>query len=87
METMNDSDVRTEVRGFVVDNYLFGDVEQTPGDDELLLESGVLDSIGVLELIEFLEQRFAIEVEEHETVTENLGSISGLTRFVLEKQD
>ncbi|WP_231851384.1 acyl carrier protein [Microlunatus phosphovorus] len=56
-----------------------------PEADESLLEAGVLDSTGVLELIEFLEDTFEISVEDSETIPENLGSIAGLTRFVQSK--
>jgi acyl carrier protein len=78
--------VKSDLREFVGTNYLFGDHARIPGDDDSLLESGVLDSTGVLELIEFLEEHFGIQVAENETLFDNLGSISGLTRFVLHKQ-
>ena len=48
-----------------------------------ILEAG--DSTGILELIEFLESNFRIEVSEAETVPQNLGSISALTEFVTSK--
>jgi acyl carrier protein len=56
-----------------------------PADDDSLLETGVLDSTGVLELIEFLEEDFGVQVTDAETVPENLGSIAGLTRYLTEK--
>lgn len=77
--------VRTELREFISANYLFGDVSRFPGDEDSLLERGILDAAGVLELIEFLEAQFGIEVCDDETVLGNLDSISGLTRFVLTK--
>lgn len=70
---------------FITTAYLFGDESRLPAADESLLETGVLDSTGVLELIEFLEDTYQIQVEDTETIPENLGSISGLTRFVLSK--
>lgn len=78
--------IRAELTEFIVTNYLFGDVARTPRDDDDLVEEGVIDSTGVLELIEFLESHFGIEVTEAETLPRNLGSISGLTRFVMSKQ-
>jgi acyl carrier protein len=78
--------VKSELRDFVGTNYLFGDHARVPGDDDSLLETGVLDSTGVLELIEYLEEHFGIQVAENETLFDNLGSISGLTRFVLRKR-
>jgi acyl carrier protein len=81
-----ENQVRTELFDFVVDNYLFGDLSRAPRDEDSLVEDGIIDSTGVLELVEFLESRFGIEVTEMETVPENLGSISNLTKFVLGKQ-
>lgn len=81
-----DTQVAAQLREFVISNYLFGDVSRTPADEDLLLEAGILDSTGVLELIEFLEEQFAIEVEESETVPANLGSIALLTQYVVSKQ-
>lgn len=80
-----DKQVRAELTGFIVANYLFGDAARAPGDDTLLVEEGIIDSTGILELIEFLESHFGIEVPEAETVPENLGSISRLTGFVVGK--
>lgn len=77
--------IMVELRDFIGNNYLFGDHSRMPDDEESLLQSGVVDSTGVLELIEFLEDHFKITVAESETVFENLGSISGLTRYVLTK--
>ena len=57
-----------------------------PGESESLLETGILDSTGVLELIEFLEGEFHIRVTDTETVPENLGSIAAITRYVLAKK-
>lgn len=74
------------IKEFILDSYLFGDDSRMPGDTDSLLETGVLDSTGVLELIEFLEMEFGITVEDNETVPENLGSIAGITRFVAAKR-
>lgn len=81
-----ENSVKAELREFVSTNYLFGDTARTPADEDSLLETGVLDSTGVLELIEFLEAQYGIEVSDTETVPANLGSIAGLTRFVLVKK-
>ena len=77
--------IRNELREFIGDNYLFGDHDRLPDDEASLLEEGIVDSTGVLELIEFLEDHFGIVVGESETVFENLGSVGGLTRFVASK--
>ena len=81
-----DTQIRTGLAEFIVANYLFGDVTRAPHDDTLLVEEGIVDSTGILELIEFVESRFGIEVSEAETVPQNLGSIACLTRFVASKR-
>lgn len=78
--------IRAELTEYIVASYLFGDVSRTPADDESLIEAGVVDSTGILELIEFLESHFGIEVSEDETVPENLDGISRLTEFVVSKK-
>ncbi len=81
-----DTEIQAELTGFIVTNFLFGDVARTPLNDDSLVEVGIIDSTGVLELIQFLESHFGIEVTEAETVPQNLGSISNLTKFVLGKR-
>ena len=78
--------IRAELTEFIVTNYLFGDISMTPRDEDALVEEGIIDSTGILELIEFLESHFQIEVSEAETVPRNLGSISSLTDFVMSKR-
>lgn len=75
-----------QVRGFIVTNFLFGDESRLPDDEESLLESGVLDSTGVLELVDFLETDLGVEVAETETVPDNLGSIARVAEFVTRKR-
>jgi acyl carrier protein len=81
-----DTQIRAELTEFIVTNFLFGDVAHAPRDEDDLVEEGIVDSTGILELIEFVETRFGIEITEAETVPENLGSIFGLTQFVMSKQ-
>ena len=78
--------IRAELTGFIVTNYLFGDESRMPRDGDQLVEEGIIDSTGIIELIEFLESNFGIEVAEAETLPQNLGSIASLTRFVVSKQ-
>ena len=80
-----DIQVRAEIVDFVVGNYLFGDAARMPDDEDSLVEGGVIDSTGILELIEYLESHFGVNVSETETVPENLGRIANLTKFVVGK--
>jgi acyl carrier protein len=81
-----DTEIRAALTEFIIANYLFGDIALVPRDDDALVEEGIIDSTGILELIQFLESHFGIEVSEAETVPQNLGSISNLTEFVMSKR-
>ncbi|HEB76332.1 MAG TPA: acyl carrier protein, partial [Nitrospirae bacterium] len=54
-------------------------------DSDSFLESGIIDSTGVLELVAFLEERYRIDVVDEELIPENLDSIDNLVRFVKAK--
>ncbi len=74
------------VEQFILESLLLGDRAGMPAPTDSLIESGVMDSTGVLELIEFLEQEFEIRVEDAETVLENLDSIQRVVDFVARKR-
>ena len=57
-----DDELKTEVRAFIVQNFLFG-VEEDLGDDTSFLDRGILDSTGVLELVAHIEEHYGIQVE------------------------
>ncbi len=77
-------DIKAEVRRYIVENFLFGTAGGW-GDAESLLARGVLDSTGVLELVAFLEERFAIAIEDDELVPENLDSLDAIEAYVQAK--
>jgi len=74
-----------DLRQFIVDNFLFGKADAPLANSESLLERGIIDSTGVLELVGFLEQKYGITIQDEELVPENLDSIERLVRFVSRK--
>lgn len=74
--------IQNEVRQFVVENFLFGQVSTELRDDESLLDRGLIDSTGVLELVGFLEHRYGISIDDPELVPDNLDSIARIVAFV-----
>ena len=74
-----------ELRKFIQDNFMFGVENIELSAEDSLMDKGVIDSTGVLELITFLEQRYAITIADSELVPENLDSINALTRFIERK--
>lgn len=79
------ADVQGRIQAFILDSLLLGDESRMPDPTESLVESGVIDSTGILELIEFLESEFGVQVEDSETVPDNLDGIARLTAFVFRK--
>jgi len=78
--------IAAQIRSFIVENFLFGS-DQDLTDETSFLDEGIIDSTGVLELISFLEETFAIQVEDDELIPENLDSINNVTRLVYSKTE
>jgi len=76
--------IQNEIRDYIVENILFGDRQKLEADT-LFQENGVLDSIGFLEIITFVEGKFGIEIADNEVVPENLGSLQRISNFVEKK--
>ena len=74
--------IETEVRQYVLENFLFGRTEVEVSSDASFLDLGIIDSTGVLELVTFLEDKYQIKIEDEELVPANLDSLNGITRFV-----
>lgn len=78
--------LQTDVRNFIVNNFLFGEDDPSITEDTSLLQSGVIDSTGVLELVNFIEETYSISVDDDDLVPENLDSISNVARYVEKKR-
>ena len=74
-------DRQQQIRAYIVENFLLGQNDGF-GDEESLLEAGIIDSTGVLEIVGFLEKTFTIELEDEDLVPENLDSFRSLAAFV-----
>lgn len=78
------SETTLKIRSFIVDTFMFGD-EDGFAYETSLMEAGIMDSTGVLELVAFLENEFGINVEDEELIPENLDSLDALSRYVARK--
>ena len=74
--------VRQHVRNFIEDNFLYMQPDLQLADDDALLEKGVVDSLGFVELVEEVQSRYGVEVRDDEIAEENFGSIAAIARFV-----
>ena len=77
--------VQDRVRSFIAEYFYVSDPVE-PTDEASLLDSGLVDSTGMMEIILFLEGEYAFHIEDHETIPENLESISKIAAFVARKQ-
>ena len=77
--------LRQQLRSFIVEHFLFGE-DTGMTDDSSMLDEGVLDSTGVMELVSHLESTYGFDVAGTEVIPENLDSIDNLVKFVERKQ-
>jgi len=77
--------VQDQIINFIKENFIAGRKDVSLGPDESLIESGIIDSTGVLELVMFIEETFSIEVADEELVPENLDTINNLVKFLSKK--
>lgn len=79
------ADLSAIIVGFIRENFIAGRSDVSIDPDGSLIESGIMDSTGVLELVEYLESTFTIKVEDEELVPENLETVSNIIRFLRTK--
>lgn len=78
--------VEDKVRGFILDNFLFTDDQSELSNNDSLLDKGLVDSTGILEIITFIEEEFSLQVDDEEMVPENLDSVDNIKAFIAKKQ-
>ena len=79
------NEIKGKLRRFIEESFIMGVRETALADEDSFLEQHLLDSTGFLELVTFLEQTFAIKVEESEMIPENLDSLDNLARYLARK--
>jgi len=73
-----------KVRDYIIENFLYGE-EGKLTDETSFLGSSIIDSTGVLELVNYLEETFKIKVEDDEIVPENLDSLKNIEKYLKNK--
>jgi len=76
--------IENEIRKFIEENFIL-DGDDHLGDEDSLLEKGIIDSTGVLELVAFLEETYKFKIKDEELIPENLDSIKNISKFILGK--
>lgn len=74
------------VRKYILENFLFTEDESELKNTDSFLDSGIIDSTGILEVINFLEEEFNLQVDDDEMIPENLDSVNNVLAFIIKKQ-
>lgn len=86
MLTFNADSLRLTVRKYILANHLFTDDPSALNDDESFQESRIVDSMGMIQIIQFLESSYDIKIHDEEMVPEELDSVNRIVRLVARKQ-
>ena len=70
------------IRSYIAENILFSDNGYPYPDDASFLEEGIVDSMGIMELVMFVEENFGITVDDEDLVPDNFDSVSRLAAYI-----
>jgi len=77
--------IEQTIKNFITENFLVdGDTNQLD-NNQSFLESGIIDSTGMLELVSFVEEQYTIKIEDEELIPDNLDSVNNVVRFINKK--
>lgn len=85
MSASTSTDIESSVRGFIAENLLFSKNGYPHSDETSFLETGVVDSMGVMELVMFIEENFSLTIEDHEVIPDNFDSVSKVGIYIRRK--
>ena len=77
--------LKAELKKFIIENFLYGQEDGPLGDDVSFLETGIIDSTGILELVSFVQDAYEIQVTDEELVPGNFDSLNKLEAFIVKK--
>jgi acyl carrier protein len=80
------TEIAARIREFLHENFLYMRPNFVLNDQDRLLEKGVVDSMGILEVLQFIDDEFGVQPVDSEISEANLGSIEALAKFVASKQ-
>jgi len=79
------SEIKQKAKAFILEKFLQGASEDELQDSTPLITSGILDSLGTVSLVEYLEETFNISIKAHEADEDNLGTLNDIERLVQSK--
>jgi len=79
------ADIKPGLKKFIIDNYLLGAHDTKLADDDSFLEQGIIDSIGVIELTNHIQEKYDIRIRVTEIIPENFDTLNNLERYITKK--
>lgn len=76
--------IKNKVNKFIVQNFLFGEKGDLE-DDTSFLENGIIDSTGILELIDFLENEFSLRIDDDDILPDNFDSVEKVVNYIAKR--
>ena len=83
--TMTEHEARSRIRAYIAENFLYMRPDFSFSDDDSLLRKGVFDSLGVMEVIGFLEETWGLQVPEADITEVHFGSVAAIARYVTKR--
>ena len=79
-------DIETQIKDYIAKNLLFSDKGFTYPDNVSFLEEGIIDSVGVMELVSFVEEKFGVKVDDLDITPDNFDSVLKLAAYIRRKR-
>jgi len=80
---MTEAEIVSRTRSYIKENFLYARPDFELDDEAGLLGLGIIDSMGVMELIEFIQTEFRIEIADDDITEDNLGTVAAISRYVV----
>ena len=77
--------IEEELRNFILENFIIDENPSQLDKNQSFLESGIIDSTGILELVSFIEEHYNITVDDKDLIPDNLDSLNNVVNFINKK--
>jgi acyl carrier protein len=75
-------EIKPQIRNYIAQNILFSDNGFKYDDDASFLEEGIVDSLGIMELVLFIEERFGLSVDDRDLTPDNFDSVNKMANYI-----
>jgi acyl carrier protein len=83
---VTETQIAEETRRYITANFLYARPDRVVGEDEHLMERGIIDSMGMMELIDFLEERFGVRPDDEDITEQNFATLARIAGYVARKR-